>query len=80
LNELAIYKSSRKPKFRKPKELASYMLADLVVRSYVEQKISLYYSSPNAQNLSASMFIVELVAEAKMRVMEDSWYYWMHKK
>ncbi len=36
LNELAIYKSSRKPKFEKPKELASYMLADLVVRSYVE--------------------------------------------
>ncbi|CAI2176513.1 18737_t:CDS:2 [Funneliformis geosporum] len=46
------------------------------VRSYVEQKISLYYSSPNAQNLSASMFIVRLIAEAKMRVMEDSWYYW----
>jgi len=80
LNKLAVYKSSRKSKFGKPKELASYMLADLVMRGYVKQKISLYYSSPNAQNLSVSMFIVGLVAEAKTRVMKDSWYYWVHKK
>ena len=36
LTELAIYKSSQKLKFGKPKELASYMLADLVVYGYVK--------------------------------------------
>ena len=80
MNKLAVYKSSRKSKFGKPKELASYMLADLIVYGYVKQKISLYYFLSNAQNLSVSMFIVGLVAEAKTRVMEDSWYYWVHKK
>ncbi|CAI2168534.1 809_t:CDS:2, partial [Funneliformis geosporum] len=53
---------------------------DLVVRGYVEQKISLYYSSPNAQTLSASMYIIGLIAEAKARVIADSWYYWVYKK
>jgi len=48
------------------------MLADLVVHGYVEQKILLYYSLPNAQNLSVNMFIIGLIAEAKMRVMKDS--------
>ena len=80
LAELEVYKSGRKPKFGKPKELAGYMLADLVIRDYIKQKVSLYYSSPNAQTLSASMFIVGLMAEAKARVIEDSWYYWIHKK
>jgi hypothetical protein len=36
LTELAVYKSSRKPKFGKPKELASFMFADLVIRGYVD--------------------------------------------
>ncbi|UZN99576.1 uncharacterized protein OCT59_000843 [Rhizophagus irregularis] len=36
LTELQVYKSGRKPKFGKPKELAGYMLADLIVRGYVE--------------------------------------------
>ena len=56
------------------------MLADLVTRGYIEQRVLLYYPSPNAQTLSASMFIVGLMAEAKARVIEDSWYYWIHKK
>jgi superfamily II DNA helicase RecQ len=80
LAELEVYKSGRKPKFGKPKELAGYMLADLVIRNFIEQKTSLYYSSPNAQILSARTFITGLVAEAKIRAMEDSWYYWVHKK
>ena len=80
LAELEVYKSGRKPKFGKPKEVTSYILADLVIRNYIQQKTSLYYSSPNAQTLSASTFITGLVAEAKVRVMEDSWYYWVHKK
>ena len=48
LAELKAYKSGQKLKFGKPKEFASYMLADLIVRGYVEQKISLYCPSPNA--------------------------------
>ncbi|CAI2193661.1 986_t:CDS:2, partial [Funneliformis geosporum] len=36
---------------------------------YVEQKNSLYYSLPNAQNLLASM--LGLIAEVKMKVIED---------
>ncbi|CAG8660723.1 18191_t:CDS:10 [Rhizophagus irregularis] len=78
--ELKVYKSGRKPKFGKPKELTSYMLADLVVRGYIEQKISLYYSSPNAQTLSMSMFIIGLKEGAKERAIVDSWYYWTRKK
>ncbi|CAB4427918.1 unnamed protein product [Rhizophagus irregularis] len=80
LTELEIYKSGRKPKFGKPKEFSAYILADLVVRGYVEQKTLLHYPSPNAQTLSASVFIEGLAAEAKTRVIEDSWYYWVHKK
>ncbi|CAB4441893.1 unnamed protein product [Rhizophagus irregularis] len=82
LTELEIYKSGRKPKFGKPRELGSYMLADLIIRGYIEQKNLLRYSSPNAQTLSASMFIIGLVdeAETKIRVTADSWYYWIHKK
>ncbi|CAB4493376.1 unnamed protein product [Rhizophagus irregularis] len=80
MTELKVYKSGRKPKFGKPKELTSYMLADLVVRGYIEQKISLYYSSPNAQTLSMSMFIIGLKEGAKERAIVDSWYYWTHKK
>ena len=72
LIELEVYKSGRKPKFGKPKELAGYMIADLVIRNYIQQKTSLYYSSPNAQTLSASIFITGLIAEAKIRIMEDS--------
>ncbi|CAI2190151.1 9701_t:CDS:1, partial [Funneliformis geosporum] len=41
LAELEAYKGRKKPKFGKPKELANYILADLVVRGYIEQKISL---------------------------------------
>jgi|ERR1044071_1401368 superfamily II DNA helicase RecQ len=80
LTELEVYKNGQKPKFGKPKELASYMLADLITRGYIEQRVSLYYSSPNAQTLSVSMFIVGIMVEAKARIMNDSWYYWMHKK
>jgi superfamily II DNA helicase RecQ len=80
LAELEVYKSARKPKFGKPKELAGYMLADLVVRGYIEQKTLLYYSSPNAQTLSMSMFVVGLKEGAKERAMVDSWYYWTRKK
>lgn len=80
LTELEVYKSGQKPNFGKPKEFASYILADLVTRGYIEQKISLYFSSPNAQTLSTSMFITGLVAEAKVRAIADSWYYWIHKK
>jgi len=72
LAELEVYKSGQKPKFGKLKELAGYMVADLVICNYVQQKTSLYYSLPNAQTLSASIFITGLVAEAKVRVMEDS--------
>ncbi len=80
LAELEVYKSGQKPKFGKLKELAGYMVADLVICNYVQQKTSLYYSSPNAQTLSASIFIIGLVTEAKVRVMKDSWYYWIYKK
>ena len=80
LIELEVYKSGRKPKFGKPKEVASYMLADLVVRGYIKQRISLYRSSPSAQTLSANMFIIGLVAEIKEKVIADSWYYWINKK
>jgi hypothetical protein len=72
LTELEIYKSSQKPKFGKPKEISDYILADLVVRDYVEQKTLLYYSSSNAQTLSASVFIEGLATEAKARVIKDS--------
>lgn len=72
LNELEIYKSGRKPKFGKLKEFSGYILADLIVRGYVEQKTLLHYSSPNAQTLSASVFIEGLTTEAKARVIEDS--------
>ncbi len=48
LVKLDIYKSDQKSKFEKPKELTYYMFTDLIVRSYIEQKISLYYSLPNA--------------------------------
>ncbi len=71
LTELAIYKNNQKLKFEKPKELVSYMLADLIVYGYVKQKISLYYFLSNAQNLSVSMFIVGLVAKVKTRVMKN---------
>ncbi len=80
LAKLEVYKNGQKLKFEKSKELAGYMVADLVIHNYVQQKTSLYYSSPNAQTLSASIFITGLVAEAKVRVMKDSWYYWIHKK
>ncbi|CAB5306689.1 unnamed protein product [Rhizophagus irregularis] len=80
LNELEIYKSGRKPKFGKSKEFSGYILADLIVRGYVEQKTLIHYSSPNAQTLSASVFIEGLMTEAKARVIEDSWYYWVHRK
>ncbi|CAB5395424.1 unnamed protein product [Rhizophagus irregularis] len=80
LTELQVYKSGRKPKFEKPKELAGYMLADLIVRDYVEQKISLYYSSPNAQTLSMNVFIMGLKEGARERAIIDSWYYWTRKK
>ncbi|CAB5378115.1 unnamed protein product [Rhizophagus irregularis] len=80
LTELQVYKSGRKPKFGKPKELAGYMLADLIVRGYVEQKISLYYFSPNAQTLSMNVFIIGLKEGARKRAIIDSWYYWTRKK
>ncbi|CAB5376239.1 unnamed protein product [Rhizophagus irregularis] len=73
LTELQVYKSGRKPKFGKPKELAGYMLADLIVRGYVEQKISLYYSSPNAQTLSMNVFIIGLKEGARERAIIDSY-------
>ena len=72
LAELESYKSRRKPKFGKPKEVASYMLADLVVRGYIKQRISLYRSSPSAQTLSANMFIIGLIAGIKEKVIADS--------
>ena len=80
LTELEIYKNGWKLKFGKPKEFSGYILADLVVRDYVEQKVLLYYSSPNSQTLSASIFIEGFTAKAKARVISDSWYYWVHKK
>ncbi|GES91104.1 hypothetical protein GLOIN_2v1788371 [Rhizophagus clarus] len=79
MTELKVYKSGRRLKFGKPKELASYMFADLVARGYIEQKISLYYSSPNIQTLLMGMFIIGL-KEAKERAIVDSWYYWARKK
>lgn len=72
MTELEVYKSGRKPKFEKPKELASYMLADLIVRGYINQKISLYYSLPNAQTLSMNMFIIRLKEGAKERAIVNS--------
>ncbi|CAB5211334.1 unnamed protein product [Rhizophagus irregularis] len=80
LNELEIYKSGQKPKFGKSKEFSGYILADLIVRGYVKQKTLLHYSSPNAQTLSASVFIEGLTTEAKARVIKDSWYYWVYRK
>ncbi len=70
-----IYKSNWKPKFEKSKELAGYMFVNLVIHDYIKQKISLYYSLSNAQTLSISIFIMKFEAEAKVRIMIDSWYY-----
>ncbi|GES72623.1 putative sgs1 protein [Rhizophagus clarus] len=48
---------------------------NLVAHGYIEQKISLYYSSPNAQTLSMNMFIIGIKEGAKERAIVDSWYY-----
>jgi len=53
-------------------ELASYMLVELITHGYIEQRVSLYYFSRNAQTLSVSMFIVGIMAEAKVKIMKDS--------
>ncbi|CAI2189200.1 10902_t:CDS:2, partial [Funneliformis geosporum] len=58
-------KKNRKSGLAELEELASYMLTDLVIRNYIQQKTSLYYSLPNAQTLSANTFIMELVAKVK---------------